>query len=438
MKSSTIRLVVILAVLCIVGITITQVYWVRRAFDLKEAEFERTVNTALYNVAQQIFDINKTASPANNPVKQLSTNYFVVMVNSEIDASLLEVLLTNEFERRSIKADFEYGVYDCSSERMIYGDYVALQTAKEKNVSHKLPKWANSGYYFGVQFPNREGHITNQMGIWSFSSVVLLLVIVFFSYTLFVILKQKRLSEIQKDFINNMTHEFKTPLATIAVSAEVLKDPAIISQPERLMNYAVIIEKENIRLKQQVDRVLQMARMDKEIGLKKEKVNLHQLIQDSVRHSAMALQERKGVITLELGATMDEVEADKLHLTNVFNNLLDNAIKYCQVVPDINIRTMHVHGGIVVEVEDNGIGIGHDSQKHVFQKFYRVSTGNVHDVKGFGLGLSYVKTIVEAHKGRVSVKSQLGKGSLFRITLAGRYEHVTIRYVSKKDLACRG
>ena len=155
MKSSTIRLVVILAALCITGITITQIYWVRRAFDLKEAEFERSVNTALHNVAQQIFEINKTPSPVINPVKQLTTNYFIVMVNSELDVSLLEFLLRTEFERRNIIADFEYGVYDCSSERMVYGDYVPLQTAKDKITNKKLPKWANQEYYFGVQFPNR-------------------------------------------------------------------------------------------------------------------------------------------------------------------------------------------------------------------------------------------------------------------------------------------
>lgn len=418
MKSSTIRFVVILAALCIIGITITQIYWVRRAFDLKEQEFERTVNTALYNVAQQIFEINKTPSPANNPVKQLSTNYFIVMVNSEIDASLLEFLLRSEFERRNIVADFEYGVYDCSHEQMVYGDYVPLQTAKEKTTSKKLPKWANQGYYFGVQFPNRAAHITNQMGIWSFSSVVLLLVIVFFAYTLFVILKQKRLSEIQKDFINNMTHEFKTPIATIAVSTEVLKDPGIVHQPERLMNYTAIIEKENTRLKQQVERVLQMARLDKEdIGLKLETLDVHQLIHDSVRHHSMSLQEKKGTISLKLDAGRHELSADKLHLTNVFNNLLDNAIKYCRNIPEILIRTRNTDRGILIEVSDNGIGISAENQRRVFQKFFRVPTGNVHDVKGFGLGLSYVKTVVESHKGKISLSSEPGKGSLFGVLL---------------------
>lgn len=416
MKNSTIRFIVILAALSIVGITITQIYWVRRAFDLKEAEFERTVNTALYNVAHQIFDMNKTPSPASNPVKQLSTNYFVVMVNSEIDVNLLEFLLRNEFETRGIIADFEYGVFDCSSERMVYGDYVPLKTSKEKATTKNLPKWSNQGYYFGVQFPNRAAHIINQMGIWSFSSIVLLLVITFFAYTLFVILKQKRLSEIQKDFINNMTHEFKTPIATIAVSTEVLKDPSIINQPERLMNYAGIIEKENIRLKQQVERVLQMARLDKDaIGLKKESVGLHQIINDAVRHHTMALQERNGIIKTELMALNDDISADKFHLTGVFNNLIDNAIKYCKDIPEITIRTSNYNNGCVMEVSDNGIGISSENQKRVFQKFYRVPTGNVHDVKGFGLGLSYAKTIVEAHGGQISLQSELGKGCLFRI-----------------------
>jgi two-component system phosphate regulon sensor histidine kinase PhoR len=419
-KNSTIRFIVILGALSIIGITITQIYWVRRAFDLKEAEFERTVTTALHNVAYQIFDINKTPSPANNPVKQLSTNYFVVMVNSEIDATLLEYLLKNEFEKRGIIADFEYGVYDCSSEKMAYGNYVPLKTAKEKATTKNLPKWSNQSYYFGVQFPNRAAHIINQMGIWSFSSVVLLLVIIFFAYTLFIILKQKRLSEIQKDFINNMTHEFKTPIATIAVSTEVLKDPVILQQPERLRNYAGIIERENVRLKQQVERVLQMARFDKEnLGLKKEEIDIHQILQDSIRHYTMALEERNGTIRCDFTASQSHVEADRFHLHSVFNNLLDNAIKYCRENPAITIRTKNRNHGCEVEVLDNGIGIGRDNQKRVFQKFYRVPTGNVHDVKGFGLGLSYAKTIVEAHDGEISLESELGKGCSFRVYIPG-------------------
>lgn len=406
--------------LCIVGITITQLYWVRRAFDLKEAEFERTVNLALFNVANQIYDINKMPAPDANPVKQVSTNYFIVTVHGDVDAGLLEFLLRTEFEKRNINADFEYGVYDCSSEKMKYGDYIPLQSKKEKQATQKkkLPTFSQYAYYFGVQFPNREAHLINQMGIWSFSSVVLLIVIVFFGYTLFVILRQKRLSEIQKDFINNMTHEFKTPISTIAVSTEVLKDPNIVNQPERLLNYATIIEKENTRLRQQVERVLQMARLEKEdIGLKKETVDMHQVIREAIKNTSTALHEKSGSISCQLNATKSVIEADKLHLTNVLYNLIDNAIKYCKTSPQIVIRTSDVNKQLRIEIEDNGIGISGENQKRVFQKFYRVPTGNVHDVKGFGIGLNYVKSIVEAHKGNITLQSELGKGSTFNICL---------------------
>lgn len=416
-KNSTIRLIVILATLSITGITITQLYWVRRAFDLKEAEFERTVTTALYNVAQQIYSIKDTPPPSNNPVKQLSTNYFVVLVNSEINARLLEFLLRTEFEKRNIMVDFEYGIYDCMNEKIVYGNYVPLKS-KQKNGSNSLPNWSTHGYYFGVQFPDREAHIINQMGIWSFSSVVLLLVIVFFAYTIFVILKQKRLSEIQKDFINNMTHEFKTPISTIAVSTEVLKDPGIIHQPERLMSYATIIEKENLRLKQQVERVLQMARLDKEeIGLKKEAAEINTLVQEAIKSTSLALREREGKIQEIFSSATVSLQVDRLHITNVLANLIDNAIKYCKGEPEIIIKTVCNNNGVSVEIHDNGIGIGAHDQKRVFQKFYRVSTGNVHDVKGFGLGLSYVKTIVEAHGGYITLTSELGKGSAFKFYL---------------------
>jgi two-component system, OmpR family, phosphate regulon sensor histidine kinase PhoR len=417
-KNSTIRIIVILGALCIAGITVTQIYWVKRAFDLKEAEFERTVTTALNNVAHQIFEINKTPAPAVNPVKQISTNYFVVMVNSELDASLLEYLLKMEFEKRNVIVDFEYGVYDCTNQCMLYGDYVPLKTAKDKTTSKKFPTWANQGYHFGVQFPNREAHLINQMGIWSFSSVVLLLVIVFFAYTLFVILKQKRLSEIQKDFINNMTHEFKTPISTIAVSTEVLKNPDIIRYPDRLMNYTAIIEKENLRLKQHVERVLQMARLDKEdIGFRKEQVDIHQIIQDAIHNTSLVLTEKPGTVNVVAEARNSRVPGDKLHLTNVFNNLIENAVKYCKGCAEITVRTINQNNGITVEVKDNGIGITTENQKRIFQKFYRVPTGNVHDVKGFGLGLSYVKTVVEGHGGHVNVQSEIGKGSVFRVFL---------------------
>lgn len=410
----TLRIVIVLAALSIAGITTTQIYWVRKAFDLRKNQFNQDVTAALTNVANKILEINQTPSPANNLVNQITTNYFTVLVNGPIDNNLLEFLLVTEFEKRHVTADFEYGVYDCASKCMAGGSYVSPKKVLPASFS-ELPTWHNDGYYFGVRFPLVEANLISQMGIWGFSSAVLLVVIFFFVYTLLVILKQRRLSEIQKDFINNMTHEFKTPLSTIAISTAVLKDPSIVKAPERLLNYATIIENENQRLKQQVERVLQMARLEKEdIGLKKEQVNVHELIQDAVKTNAL---NSKATITLNLQAAHTLLTADKLHLTNVFFNLLDNAIKYNTHSPEIQIRSCNVTGSIQIEIQDNGIGIKPEDQRKIFFRFYRVPTGNLHDVKGFGLGLSYVKLIVEAHKGKITVKSEPGNGSCFSIVL---------------------
>jgi two-component system phosphate regulon sensor histidine kinase PhoR len=233
-----------------------------------------------------------------------------------------------------------------------------------------------------------------------------------------VILKQRRLSEVQKDFINNMTHEFKTPLSTIAISTGVLKDPKIVHTPERLLNYATIIENETHRLKQQVERVLQMARWEKSsLNLKREPLSLHQLVSESVQNNLFAVEKTGGMISLQLKAKRDAVIADKLHVSNVLYNLIDNAVKYCKRHPSITISTESNGQLIILAVADNGIGISEENQKKIFHRFYRVPTGNVHDVKGFGLGLNYVKLVVEAHGGKITVESKVDNGTTFRIVL---------------------
>lgn len=422
MSRTTLRIVIILAALSIAGITVTQIYWVRKAFDLRENQFNRDVHTSLNSVAQRIFDINKTATPASNVITQVSTNYFVVLVNGPIDAGVLEFLLVTEFQRRNI-TDFEFGIYDCVDKCMVGGNYISPKKAKLVSTFPETPKLNNDGYYFAVQFPYLEANILSQMGIWGFSSAVMLVVIFFFVYTLFVILKQRRLSDIQRDFINNMTHEFRTPISTIAISSQVLKDPAIITKPERLLNYATIIENENQRLKQQVDRVLQMAQLDKEdIGLKREVANIHELLREVVRNNNTVIESKHGSITLELKAKNSFATIDRLHFTNVIYNLLDNAIKYTLQKPEIIIATEDRNGQLMISVSDHGLGIAPDDQKKVFHKFYRVPTGNLHDVKGFGLGLNYVKSIVEQHGGKILLKSEPGKGSIFTITLPPNHQ----------------
>lgn len=419
MSRLTLRIVIVLAGLSIAGITFTQIYWVRKAFDIRENQFYRDVNASLRTVAERIYEINKTPSPANNPVTQVSTNYFVVNVNGPIDTNVLEFLLATEFEKKNVKADFEFGVYDCI--------YKCMAESEPKHSTARLvaslpppPHWEGAppdGYFFGVQFPSLEADLISQMGIWVFSSTVNLVVIFFFVYTLFVILKQRRLSEIQRDFINNMTHEFKTPISTIAISAEVLKDPRIVNTPERLLNYSTIIQNENNRLRQQVERVLQMARLEEDhVNLKTEILDVHEIINEAVKNISIN-KVANSDIELILEASRSTVKADKLHLTNVFFNLLDNALKYCKETPKIIIATSNLNDFLYITVKDNGIGISPENHRKVFQKFFRVSTGNIHDVKGFGIGLNYVKLVMESHKGRITLASELGKGSTFTLIL---------------------
>jgi len=215
-----------------------------------------------------------------------------------------------------------------------------------------------------------------------------------------------------------MTHEFKTPISTISISSEVLKDPEIIKSPERLLNYASIIQNESHRLKGQVERVLQMASLEENhFGLKKEELNIHEIIKYAIDSIKLSLEEKKGAIQYGLDAEKSIIKADKLHLTNIIYNLLDNAVKYSKRIPNIRLVTRNERQGIVIGIEDNGIGIESSLQKKIFNKFFRVPTGNVHDVKGFGLGLNYVNMVAKAHKGEITVESKPGIGSRFSIYL---------------------
>ena len=421
MKRKAIRLFIILGALSMIGIMVTQYFWVKRAFDLKETEFNHNVNLALKNVVESLCQHNGTDVPSANVIDQVSGNYFTVNVNNMLSPEILEYYLAAELGKRSIDFDFEYGIYDCSDQQMVFGNHVTMTSELSEPLDvtkSQFPELKANDYYFGVYFPQKEARLLGSMGIWTFSSLVLLVVMVFFAYAMFVILKQKRLSEVQRDFINNMTHEFKTPISTISVSAEVLQQPGIISDPDRLRNYAGIIQTENQRLKKQVDRVLQMAVLNKEnVTINREEIDIHEILRTVIQGVDVNLKERQGEINCLMEAAKSHIMADKLHITNVFYNLIDNAVKYCKSIPRVEVITRNIKSGIEIIMKDNGIGIKPEEHRKVFDRFYRVPTGNVHDVKGFGLGLNYVKTMVAAHHGHVTLKSEPGKGSSFKIYL---------------------
>jgi two-component system phosphate regulon sensor histidine kinase PhoR len=418
MRKNTIRLVVLLGTISVIGIILIQIYWVRKAFDLKEKQFDQTIQIALRNTAEKLASYGQFSLPNQDLVNQVSTNYYVVNVNNTIDAKALQFYLISEFDNLNIKTDFEYGIYDCSSDKMVYGNYISTNKSSEKKPLKSLPKLDKFTYYFGVYFPERSSYIISGMDNWVLTSVILLIVIIFFGYAMFIILQQRRLSEVQRDFINNMTHEFKTPLSTIAISSETLSDPGIIRTPERLFTYAGIIKEEAGRLNNQVERVLQSAKTERqEFKLNLEPVDIHSVIKSVAENLEPSLQSIHGKITLKLNASKHIMPADKQHFTNIVFNLVDNAMKYSGDSPVIIISTYTEGHTLYLSVADNGIGIKKEYRKRIFDKFFRIPSGNVHNVKGFGLGLSYVKSIVTVHKWKIHLESELNKGSNFIIEI---------------------
>jgi two-component system phosphate regulon sensor histidine kinase PhoR len=303
---------------------------------------------------------------------------------------------------------------------MVYGNYVSASDAPAPTaVPTRLPKYIQYTYYFGLHLPQRAPYFMSRLNGWVLTSALLLVVVVFFGYALFVILRQKRLSEVQRDFINAMSHEFKTPITTIAISAEVLTGPDIASQPQRLLNYASIIREENRRLSQQVDKVLQMAKSERsEFRLHREPVDLGALLADVVRQFDISGKHPEGRIELNVTPldTPAFVWADPVHLANVLFNLLDNAVKYAAGPPVVRVALAPDGPRLRLTLADEGIGIAPTHQKRIFDKFFRVPAANdLGPAQGFGLGLYYVRNVVLAHGWRIQLRSQPGQGSTFTL-----------------------
>jgi two-component system phosphate regulon sensor histidine kinase PhoR len=437
MGRKAIGTLMLLATLSVAGVVVTQLLWLQqasryhreqvalnreRALQL-DKQFNDRVIIALTDVTEQILSITKDPSDLYDAVKQERPNYFAVTINDTVHPYLLEAMLRKEFQRRNIMEDFEYGIYDCFTDSIVYGNYVSMDSIATDSIAHStLLKLDKDGHYFGVYFPNRQSTMWQEEPIdrwtWIFPAVVTLIVFGFFTYSVWVILRQKRLSEMKNDFIANMTHELKTPISTIALSCEVIAEPEIVNEPERLREYARIIRSENERLRTQVERVLQISTLDKgDPGLKQDRVDMHAVAHEVADQFKLSLQERNVTLDMRLDAARSVVIGDKVHLTSALTNLVDNALKYGPDNSRIELCTCNVGGRLLIAVKDHGIGIKREDQKHIFERFYRVHTGNVHDVKGFGLGLHYVQQIAHAHNGDVTVESTPGQGSTFTLHL---------------------
>ncbi len=346
-------------------------------------------------------------------------------VDERIDMTMLDSLLRQELRNRGMDMEYQFGVINFNDNTAPKFVYTNVETAQQELLESKFRTQLfpsdlyDNQNFLAIHFPKQNKYIFMELiSVLGASAGFILLIAVSFAVAIFTILRQKKISEITKDFISNMTHELKTPIATVSLACEALMDPDIRQMPTQGTRYLNMIREENDRLSLQVEKVLQIARLDRgDFKLKIVPLDLHQVIEKAVRNIHIQVEKREGSIQMLLEAENPYVEGDEVHLTNIVNNLLDNANKYSPETPEITIRTVSNPKGIRLFVSDKGQGISRDMINKVFDKFYRVPTGNVHNVKGFGLGLSYVKTMIEAHHGDISVKSELGKGSTFIIFL---------------------
>jgi len=438
-----------MATISVLGILLIQFFFLKNSYDLNEKKFHELTTSALRNVASQLNEYNSKVSghPIKSldscPVDQISNNYYVVNVNDVIDPNLLEHFITSEFNKRNLNIPFEYGIYDCNSKRMIHGNQFKGDTLaanaklfnnhesascsaeelmydkhfnklNQKSRSCNLPTCAKYTYYFGVHFPDRSKFYNSRLIGWYVTTGILFFVVIFFGYALYVIIKQQKLSEIQKNFINNLTHELKTPIASIELAANVLSNPAIVEQPERLREYAKIVGQQNKRLSDHVEKLLQMATIEKtKLQLHLEQIELNSFLAESIKEFKTSQNGNAYSINLSSNVENAVVNADKLHFSNLIFNILDNAIKYCHVEPEILVRLEENKNHYLISIADNGIGISMDYRKKIFHRFYRIPTGNVHDIKGFGLGLDYVSKIVRRHHWKINMIENSRKGSTF-------------------------
>ena len=342
----------------------------------------------------------------------------------KVDSLMLDTILKQELIDGGITTNFKYSISNKLGDSKTNGNYKEPQMDCDSvSCFFAINLSPNNVYvtpqFLSVHFPNQKNFLLQKMWLMlCVSGMVILILILAFYYTISTISKQKKLSDIKNDFISNMTHEFKTPISTISLACEMLIDGSVSKTPEKQNRFMQMIRDENKRLSILVESILQTSILDKgEFKLKRSENDVHDIIEQAIQNTQLLIDAREGIISKQLNAKNYVINADKLHLTNIIFNLIDNAIKYSQVKPEILITTKDTENGIEITVKDNGIGISKEDQRKIFDKFYRVPTGNVHNVKGFGLGLSYVQAVVFKHNGTINVSSELGKGSSFKIIM---------------------
>ncbi|MBO3698056.1 sensor histidine kinase KdpD [Roseivirga sp. E12] len=434
LSKRSIGLVMGLATIALVGLSVIQVRNLNSSIETNRQIFLQKVDLCSVGIGEQ-FSKNKTYGELlhQSALRVKEKGAF----NDPIIDGKMRALIDDVFKDYSLDLPYEYAIYEHSETRRKEGIYNFVLGDQGTSLDFELTDCTNpderghswtvltcsngtdmdGDYHLAVFFPSQNAYVFAQSSGALILSIVFILLLLFcFAYTLIVIQRQKKLSVIKNDFINNLTHEFKTPIASIALATSMLKRDSVDENEVKKANYLDLIEHEGKRLEGQVDKVLQIAMIDSgNFSLNKKLLNVHEAIKRVVESMSLVVSKRQGQIELDLKASQAEVMADETHLVNVIYNLVDNALKYTVDVPIISITTRDSEDGIEISIKDNGIGIGEEIQKYIFDKFYRAEKGNVHNVKGFGLGLSYVKNIIEAHSGKIGLSSEINRGSEFRM-----------------------
>jgi two-component system, OmpR family, phosphate regulon sensor histidine kinase PhoR len=425
MNRKNIVLLVIVMTGALVGLLSMQLFWIRNASDLKEITFRRSVNEAMAKVVYKLEGMEqRKASEANQYGGMLNFNKHLDY-SEFVTSGRLDSLISLELNMKGIDTRFEFGIYKPEKDLFLM--------EKSGNVRQQLIRKGyafqlfatdtfTSPEYLLVWFPNEKQFLLTELWGMLLISIILIVVIVYsFSYTVSTLIRQKKLSEMKSDFMNNMTHEFKTPITTISLACETMKDPSFEKSDAFYETYIHMIKEETNRLSLLAEKILQSAVIEKgQLKMKHEQVDLHAVIREVVKNQRVQVELKDGEIHTGLRAKEHVIEGDKVHLTNLVYNLLDNANKYSPKKLVIRVNTDNTQKGVIMTISDNGIGISKAEQKRVFEKLYRVPTGDIHGVRGFGLGLSYVKTIVDEHKGTIHIESEVNAGSKFEVYLPFR------------------
>jgi two-component system, OmpR family, phosphate regulon sensor histidine kinase PhoR len=428
-------IITILISLSLLGLIFFQFLWIKSARDAKDKQVEEHIVFAIREAANKLSEDNNSIIPFGKksdmlfPNDKLQLQYFKSSVMQRFSKEDINQIIRNAFNKNNLeKYPFEFAVVEntLSGRQLLSGNFYNLYLDTINNLNHVYPLQPPSGSTYenlvneellNIIVPNQKRIIWKEMFWFVMGAIIFTLIITTaFFITIRTLLKQKKLSEIKSDFINNMTHEFKTPLATISLAVDALKNEKVKASEEKTSYFTNIIKEENKRMNKQVETILQAALLDKqEVQLNLKKLPAHDLITGALNNITLQVEEKQGKLEVNFNAEKDMILADDVHFTNLINNLLDNAVKYSKENLAIKLTTENSGNQLKIKIEDNGIGMNKETVNRIFEKFYRAHTGNVHNVKGFGLGLSYVKTMVQAHHGTIKADSILGKGSTFVI-----------------------